>query len=637
MANVNYQYEPLPVPSGWGREERAFAQRLTDVLDDIYLKWGRISEKELSGALRKTIRGKADVSALENYSTVEQTAEMVRSQVGTMTFGGRNLLRGTDKPIECGEDGVIGRYERMNQTGLAGKHTQLHFDLEAAPGSVIRMAAGQETIAVHTALGGGEQVRIAHTFASDAWTEMEFYVSNSSGTTKISRVQLERGDAVTDWGQADGELIAGSNVEITKDHVWIRTPVFSVGCGGDEYMALDSEGGYFPRLRSPQAAARYDGPEILRVGSGEADGVHVFASLTDALDAVNGRWLDADVVIEVQNQSEHSAAEIQGLCGRGSLTIQGGDMVVYGGVTVERCAVPITIQSLKVYHTDSPLVIRACAWVLVEGCVMETGGNVPVVYVSEGSTVRLTETEMASGNFALRAWYGSRVTVYNCSGNRNLCSHGAFVLGSGTLPSASGSTVTTTAYQSGYISVSGTPSQGKGAGAVGSGSISLDAQTVYVRETGYYQTVWNAGGYLYQGYSEPYGAMTGCMWFDVSALAGKKAGGAKLRLTRVAGYGGSGAAAVRLVGLGQNCTGVGSSFSRKKEYGVIGYISPGATKHFTIPSAAAQDLIDGTIGGFGLYTQETSAQPGLGYSVGYARFYGTAGDDNTRPRLTIQQ
>lgn len=51
MANTTYQYEPLPTPSGWNAEEKRFIARLTDILDDIYLKWGRIGEKELSSSV----------------------------------------------------------------------------------------------------------------------------------------------------------------------------------------------------------------------------------------------------------------------------------------------------------------------------------------------------------------------------------------------------------------------------------------------------------------------------------------------------------------------------------------------------------------------------------------------------------
>ncbi len=42
MATVNFQYEPIPVPRKFGSEERAMLQRISDIFDDIFLKWGRL-------------------------------------------------------------------------------------------------------------------------------------------------------------------------------------------------------------------------------------------------------------------------------------------------------------------------------------------------------------------------------------------------------------------------------------------------------------------------------------------------------------------------------------------------------------------------------------------------------------------
>lgn len=55
--NTSYQYESPKMPSSWGSddEKRRFYNRLIDVLDDIYLKYGRIDEKMLSVTVRKTL------------------------------------------------------------------------------------------------------------------------------------------------------------------------------------------------------------------------------------------------------------------------------------------------------------------------------------------------------------------------------------------------------------------------------------------------------------------------------------------------------------------------------------------------------------------------------------------------------
>ena len=83
MANTNYQYEPLPVPSSWGREERQFAQRLSDILDDIFMRYGRLGEKELGTALRAKINSKVDGSTLGGYSTIEQTDQKISTAVSS--------------------------------------------------------------------------------------------------------------------------------------------------------------------------------------------------------------------------------------------------------------------------------------------------------------------------------------------------------------------------------------------------------------------------------------------------------------------------------------------------------------------------------------------------------------------------
>lgn len=48
MANSTWQYEQPRCPDNWNESERRFYNRLVQVLDDIYVKYGRIDEKMLS-------------------------------------------------------------------------------------------------------------------------------------------------------------------------------------------------------------------------------------------------------------------------------------------------------------------------------------------------------------------------------------------------------------------------------------------------------------------------------------------------------------------------------------------------------------------------------------------------------------
>lgn len=58
MANSVYQYEQPRCPDNWNEAERRFYNRLIQVLDDIYSKYGRINEKMLS----KSVVNRIDTS-----------------------------------------------------------------------------------------------------------------------------------------------------------------------------------------------------------------------------------------------------------------------------------------------------------------------------------------------------------------------------------------------------------------------------------------------------------------------------------------------------------------------------------------------------------------------------------------------
>lgn len=53
MANSVYQYEQPRCPDNWNEAERRFYNRLIQVLDDIYAKYGRIDDKMVTKAIQK--------------------------------------------------------------------------------------------------------------------------------------------------------------------------------------------------------------------------------------------------------------------------------------------------------------------------------------------------------------------------------------------------------------------------------------------------------------------------------------------------------------------------------------------------------------------------------------------------------
>ena len=51
------QYEPLSAPSAFGEEMRRFVNRLTEILDDIYRRYGRLGLNDLSTAFSDALGG----------------------------------------------------------------------------------------------------------------------------------------------------------------------------------------------------------------------------------------------------------------------------------------------------------------------------------------------------------------------------------------------------------------------------------------------------------------------------------------------------------------------------------------------------------------------------------------------------
>ena len=73
---ANRQYQQPKIPANWSAEERRFASALFDVLDEIFLRYGRLTEKDLSKRLRETI-STTERQAKINATEISQTASSV--------------------------------------------------------------------------------------------------------------------------------------------------------------------------------------------------------------------------------------------------------------------------------------------------------------------------------------------------------------------------------------------------------------------------------------------------------------------------------------------------------------------------------------------------------------------------------
>ena len=93
-----HQYEPLCAPAAWGEEGRRFVNRLTEILDDIYRRYGRLGIRDVDAAFQGTIGDlKAGVAgagrAVQAQGERLDEASMVRQSERVYTFQRCFILR----------------------------------------------------------------------------------------------------------------------------------------------------------------------------------------------------------------------------------------------------------------------------------------------------------------------------------------------------------------------------------------------------------------------------------------------------------------------------------------------------------------------------------------------------------------
>ena len=133
MANSVYQYEQPRCPDGWSESERRFYNRLIQVLDDIYAKYGRIDEKMLSNKVINRIDNSTETTLkqiAENVSSAEKiaadTVEAAYAYVMSLTAKYGNFDFATIKNLIS--DALVveqGQGDYVHITNLAATYAQM--------------------------------------------------------------------------------------------------------------------------------------------------------------------------------------------------------------------------------------------------------------------------------------------------------------------------------------------------------------------------------------------------------------------------------------------------------------------------------------------------------------------------------
>ena len=467
-------------------------------------------------------------------------------------------------------------------------------------------------------------------------------VQNFSGYIDLFDTwKLEAGNKATAWSPCPEEFTAGSTVTITEDRVDISTPLFSVNTYSDDgYIRVSASGVETGHLSASNVADRYDGPATITVNASAAsDGLNTFRTLTDALAAISGKWLDYDVTISVATNTTENVMTLTGVYGRGSVTVNGGDKTANGRLIISNCAsvfvndltvscagaVPI-VQALRVQS----LVLSGCSLV---GNAASTQGSVALE--AYNASVRVTSCGIYGVRMGLAARIGGNIYVNNCSG-----SCGAYALiatadgkigitTNGTIPSAS---MAQTYTQDGGQIIGAGSSQG------GTTPVTPTTTTTATFSASVSKTRSGASGWLTNTPTMQSGLLgsasnnnVGAMWFDLSSLAGNTVQSASITLTRLKRFadgtyvdGSSGAiilyaetATVSASGA-TGSTGLGTVANQSE----IGRWSPGATVTAALPPAAVQAIINGTARALVVYSTDSALVSGKSYSANYAAFAG---------------
>lgn len=476
----------------------------------------------------------------------------------------------------------------------------------------------------------------------------------------LAQIKLEEGNTATAWSPSRtdpaGSVKAGSNVLIDKDQVKISTPRFEVEAydedGSTATMRFTADALAVDRIESPSVAPRYMGPAQIYADPAAtsaqiAAGTH-FRTLSDALQTVSNRWLGYEVAVRMAGgMTEYGDIVIGGLCGDGVLYITAeaeNHAQIYGSITIRHCACEVDITYLDIADTGDQAAVTAksCAAARVVAC--KVSGNGKAFRIMQGGNLSAIDNELTAG--AEEAAYVENGGIAHFEGNTGagklLCKRG-IMTAAGTVPAGGAEWIETFE-----------PNNRESLIPTGTGGTAPVIPTI---ETAQYPMMhadsYAAGNVdswaypqskpsddLYQGYTGQAGRICGCIWFDNAAiraaLTGRTVNQASIRLTAQKYVGRGAAVTVCLRGTATEYAGRSGHPALTTDYGAIGTAEPGMTVTLTIPNQAVNDLVNGTISGLMLYSEDTQDMEGRNYSQNYMRFDGgTSGNQETRPMMTV--
>lgn len=577
MAGVNYtrQYETPIRPENWTGDAGRFYRMLIDVLDDIYLKYGRIDEKMLGSALAQKINSKAD-----NGDVAE-----IKLEQGKLT---------------------------ASFTSLSGAVTQLTLDVD---GLGLAISDSEQWLQTQIDAVPG-QIKAA--------VEDVEYGLQSQIDLVPGQIKAEVSGQLANYTPTG--IVDGSQLVINRDEFHVDAPKYSVnvsGTNGD--MTLDENGLAADVISSPSVRPVYTGPQGLRIGGATVDGISTFSSLGDIFAKLNGKYIPYGIVITINSAVVEGNVELFYTDGA-PITINASSGTINAHLAFTNVNNKVTINNARIGYSsgDNVATLDNCNCVICNNCVFTTSRSLNEwsnAFYANRSNVEMYSCAFHGGYGGLFIENNSRAFLQSCSGSGNL--YGIFV--------RNNSVVGVVEYGP-YGSMANTgvaeDSELRGAISSASSSSSSSVDVITTVELTAHTTGTRKGSNwtddttkLVQGYKDNQ-QCRGYMWFSTGSISGRTIKAAKLTLYRNAGIGSAKPVDVYIGGMW--CSGVGYSISSSANYGFIGQAVPNESLTVTIPTALIQSLADGTYNGLYVYSP---------YQADYAAFEGE--DDENPPMLTV--
>ena len=419
------------------------------------------------------------------------------------------------------------------------------------------------------------------------------------------------------------EVIDGSRLVIQKDRVHIDTPEFEVNVSGTAGDAHFGPGGLAVDIvNSPSVMPRYTGPANLTVG-GTVDGVRVFATLTDALAKLSGKFIPAPVTVTVTAGTYTEGRIYMAYTEGAAITVNASGATINGRLYMSGVKCPFTVNGLKLKCANSHTVqLYSCEDVRLVDCDITADKTVNMYYnvvYGSRSNVTLTRTGMYSGYAGLLLENLCSAFVNECVGGNN--TYGMFIRNSTQVGYA-------TSYPLGLTTdlynTADSEYRGSGANAGGTTPSAPEASTEATLALTASRTHDGSGWYsgtnvITQGKTSDGGVYKGCMWFDVSAVSGKTITSATLTMYRNAGVGSGNPVTVR-IGTMSNTGASGAVATVTENDVIVGSVDQKEVLTVTNGEvlAAVQQLASGAAKGLYIWGPAASYAQFAGYGSGNA-------------------